>query len=196
MRALIAIVLSFLLAIPGPVMAGNTLVPAGVRVTIAKSGLSVVPPIDMNRLGASPGRQAEAWTLDGVQLNRFVLIGGVPDGQPFLRERDRKDRPLPRFSASGDALSLFDFYAETVTSAMPGVTVSLLALEPAERSGCSGIIAEFRQLMADDNIERTGRAFLCRKDGKLYGLTLVAPSLHYFPRDRRTFEALLDSFRL
>ncbi len=150
----------------------------------------------MNRLGASPGRQAEAWTLDGVQLNRFVLIAGVPDGQPFLKETDKKDRPLPKFNASGDALSLFDFYSETVASAMPGVSVSLLSLEPAERSGCTGIIAEFRQLMADDEIERTGRAFLCQKDGKLYGLTLVAPSLHYFPRDRQTFEALLDSFRL
>lgn len=176
-----------------PAGAGNSLVPAGVPVAVARSTMKLTPPVEMNRLGSRPGRQAELWTLDGLPLNRFLLVAGVPAGQPMLRERDRKDKPLPRFDPSVDATGLFDFFAQSLTAEVPGVTVTLVALEPAEHAGCSGVIASWRAVTIEDEVERSGRALLCTRGGLFHAVSLSAPSLHYFERDLPVWQALVES---
>ena len=155
--------------------------------------MRVTPPVEMNRLGARPGRQAELWTIDGLPLNRFLLVAGVPAGQPMLRERDRKDKPLPRFDPSVDATGLFDFFSQSLTAEVPGLTVTLGSLEPAERAGCSGVLASWRSVTIEDEVERSGRALLCVRRGQFHAVSLSAPTLHYFGRDQATLEALIDS---
>lgn len=187
--------LAVLMAGAGAARAANTEVPAGVRVAVAKSPMTVAPPIAMNRLGARPGKFGETWTLDGTQLNRFLLLGGVPAGQPLLRERDRKDKPLPRFDPAMDESGLFDLFSETLTASQPGVTVTPVSLKPAEQHGCSGVLADWRETRPDDDLERSGRVMLCVKDARLYALALSAPSLHYFEQDVQTLDKLLESAR-
>lgn len=189
----LAAVAALLLA--APAAGSNRLVPPGTPVTVARSAMKVTPPVEMNRLGARPGRQAELWTLDGLPLNRFLLVAGVAAGQPMLRERDRKDRPLPRFDPAVDATGLFDFFSQSLTAEIPGVTITLVALEPAERGGCSGVIASWRAVTTEDEVDRSGRALLCIRNAQFHAVSLLAPSLHYFERDRPVWQALVDSVR-
>src|SRR5438034_4846731 len=96
-------------AIAGAALAMTIGVPAGAlpklmakgrEVIVAKSDLSVTPPIDWNRMGARPGRNAESWTLDGLSLNDLTFYGGIANDTPLFRDARKKTDPLPRFSAT------------------------------------------------------------------------------------------------
>lgn len=176
-----------------PALASNTEVPAGTRVAIARTSMTILPPVALNRLGTRPGRFAETWTLDGTQLNRFLLIAGVPSGTAILRERDKRDKPLPRFDAAMDANSLFDLFAGTLMSASPGLTMTATSIRPIDRQGCVGVVADWRETRPDDDLQRSGRAMLCTRDGKFYAISLTAPSIFYFDRDARIVDQLLES---
>lgn len=178
-----------------PAMANNAEMRADTRATVGKAMMSVVPPVSMNRLSARPGKHAETWTLDGTQLNNFLLVAGVPAGEPLLRERQKKDKPLPRFASGLDATALFDLFAETLTAAQPGVTITPGVQRPAEQDGCSGVLAEWRETRIDDDIARQGRGLLCVKNGRFHAIALSAPALHYFARDAATVDALIQSAR-
>lgn len=182
-----------LLAVASTSLAGNSLVPARQPVSIAKGQMTVLPVQEMNRLGARPGPLVEQWTLDAPQLNHFLLIGGVPVGQSMLRERNKKDRPLPKLSASAGPAELFEFYSGSLTAANPALTLTPVKLEPARVQDCEGVIAEFEDVRQGDDLRRRGRALLCMRGNLMFGVSLTAPDLHYFQRDAGLFDQLIAS---
>src|SRR4051794_38787932 len=84
--------------VAAPALAGNSLVSPGAEAKIAGASLSARPAGEWNRLGAKLGKNTEVWTLDGPELNKITFYAGIPVGQPLFKERDKKQKPLPRVS--------------------------------------------------------------------------------------------------
>ena len=93
-----AVIFATVLASIASPVAAHKLIEPGPREGIAKGAYSAKPDTVWNRLGEKEGKYQEIWTVDGDQLNRLIFFGGVPDGEPLLKERNKKLNPLPKWS--------------------------------------------------------------------------------------------------
>lgn len=168
------------LALAAPAFAGNTLVPPGVPVTVARSTLTVTPASEWNRLGARPGRSAETWTLDGDTLNDLTFYGGVENGRPIIREISKNHKPLPTFSSTmllSDVPALFE---QSYRIALDTPLVEIGTVEPALFGGAKGVHFTYRFTRPEEDVRRLGEAWATIADGRLYMIAFEAPALHFF----------------
>jgi hypothetical protein len=175
-----------------PALAGYKLMPAGTPATVAKSGLQVTPSQPWNRLGGRIGRNAESWTLDGLSLNDMTFYGGIADNMTLFREVNKKDAPLPRFSATmliPDVVQLFEgsYRVANGTSLMTIDTV-----EPAKFAGNSGFRFTYNFTVQNEEVKRNGEARGAIVGGKLYMITFEAPVIHYYAHDVEAFRKVAD----
>jgi len=168
------------LLLSAPALAGNTLVPAGTPVAVAKSALTVTPPGEWNRLGAHPGRHAETWTLDGDTLNDLTFYGGILAGQPIIREVSRKSRPLPRFAATMLLTDVPVLFEQSYRIALDTALMEVGKVEPASFAGRKGVHFSYRFTRPDEDVRRLGEGYAAIADGRLYMMTFEAPAIHYF----------------
>jgi hypothetical protein len=184
------------LALSSPAFAGYKLMRAGVPELVAKSGLTVTPSQDWNKLGGRVGRNAESWTLDGLTLNDITFYGGIEDNRTLFREVDKRDRPLPRFSSNmllPDVAQLFEasYRVANGTSLM-----TIDSIEPAPFAGNPGFRFTYNFTIQNEEVKRLGEARGAIVGGRLYMITFEAPAIHYFGRDLAAFRALADSARI
>lgn len=184
-----------LAAVP-PAQAGNSLIAAGRKVAVAKSGMTVVPPTEWNKLGARPGKQAELWTMDGAELDKVVFFGGIGEGGTLLRDSDRKNRPLPRFKASMLVTDIAPFLESSYRVKYRIAAFTIDSVEPDSFGGASGVRFTYSFQNPDEELPRRGEARAALVQGKLYMIAYEAPSLHYFPKYLEAFRGLTDSARL
>jgi hypothetical protein len=175
-----------------PALAGYKLMPAGAPATVAKSGLQVTPSQPWNRLGGRIGRNAESWTLDGLSLNDMTFYGGIADNTTLFREVNKKDAPLPRFSATmliPDVVQLFEgsYRVANGTSLMTIDTV-----EPAKFAGNPGFRFTYNFTVQNEEVKRNGEARGAIVGGKLYMITFEAPVIHYYAHDIEAFRKVAD----
>ncbi len=179
-----------------PASAGYKLMPAGTAQTVGKLGLSVTPPNDWNRLGAKIGRNAESWTIDGLSLNDLSFYAGIEDGRSLFREVDKKNRPLPKFSASmlpPDIVSLFEgsYRVAAGTSLF-----EIGAVEPIVFAGKPGVRFAYSFVQQGEEVRRKGEAVGAIINGKLYLVTFEAPAIYYFDRDVARYRTLVGTARI
>ncbi len=179
--------------ITAPALAGYKLMPTGVAVSVAKSGLTVSPSKDWNRLGGRVGRNAESWTLDGLALNDLTFYGGIADNTTLFREVNKKDAPLPRFSSTmliPDVVQLFEasYRVANGTSFM-----SIDSVAPASFAGNPGFRFTYNFTVQNEEVKRLGEARGAIIGGKLYMITFEAPVIFYFDRDVEAFRMIFDS---
>jgi hypothetical protein len=179
--------------ITAPALAGYKLMPTGVAVSVAKSGLTVSPSKDWNRLGGRVGRNAESWTLDGLALNDLTFYGGIADNTTLFREVNKKDTPLPRFSSTmliPDVVQLFEasYRVANGTSLM-----SIDSVAPASFAGNPGFRFTYNFTVQNEEVKRLGEARGAIIGGKLYMITFEAPVIFYFDRDVEAFRKIVDS---
>ena len=161
-----------------PALAGWKVMPAGRRVAIAGSALSIVPGADWNRASTRPGRRAESWTLDGLPLNELTLFAAVAPGEPIYRERSRKDEPLPRFDPAmlpPDIVQLFEASQRIVLGTS---LYTIERVEPAVIGGHAGARFTYRFTLPDDEVRRRGEAHAAVVGGRLYIVAFAAPEIH------------------
>lgn len=178
-----------------PVLAYK-LVPHGGAVQVAKSALTVTPAIDWNRMQARPGRNAEAWTLDGLALNELTFYGGIEDGKTLFREVDKKDKPLPRFSATMLAPDVVQLFGSSYRLAGGSALFEVRRVEPATFAGAPGFRFGYAFTLEGDKVKRLGEATGAIVGGKLYMVTYEAPAIHYFERNLADYRAIAASARL
>jgi hypothetical protein len=184
-KVLIAAALS--MAVAAPALAGNRLMPANTPARIANSALSVTPGRDWNRLSARPGRAGEVWTLDSDTLNNVTYYAGVEADRTLMREVDRRNRPLPRFSST---MLLADVPTLLENSYRVGRSVTVFSMdqvEPAQFAGQSGVRFNY-SYTSEDEVRRRGEAYGAIVGGRLYLVTFEAPQIHFF-------DASIDAFR-
>ncbi len=167
----------------------------GKVVQIKNSALSVTPPRDWNQLGVKPGKFAETWTLDGEQLNDVTFYAGVEQGEPLVRERDRKRDPMPRFLATTLLIDVPELLERTYRAQRQIGTFAVTASRPQPFLGTDGVIFAYDYLDSDD-LPRKGEATAAIVNGRLFMMTFDAPRLHFFDTSVSDYRALVASATL
>ena len=168
------------------------LIPADEAVAVAKSGMTVTPSQDWNHLGPRVGRNAESWTLDGLTLNDVTFYGGIAADQTLFKERDKKDKPLPRFSATMLAPDVVQMFEESYRIANDTTLFKIDGVAPEKFMGGDGFRFTYT-FTSTDEVERRGEADGVVIAGKLYMMTLEAPAIYYFDTVLPPYHKLVDS---
>lgn len=163
---------------------------------IAKGAYSAHPETTWNRLSEKEGKYQEIWTVDGDQLNRVIFFGGIPAGEPLLKERDKKGDPLPKVGSNMLLPDIPGFFERSYRSYYRTPTMRIGLQKPASFAGMDGIHFEYRYVDVNDEVERKGDAFAAMHDSRLYLVTFEAPSLYFFDRDVEKYRSLVTSLRL
>lgn len=167
----------------------------GVAVTVADSSLSVTPTRDWNRLGQSPGKHAETWTLDGEQLDDVTFYAGIAPGEPLVKERSKKRDPLPKFTATTQIVEIPELLEGTYRTYKSIGAFTLVSTDPVKFLGHDGVLFTY-DYTDEDLLTRRGEARATIVDGKLYMITFDAPRLYYFDRFLGDARALSGSATL
>ena len=172
------------------------LVVHGTRVTVAKSLLSVQPPIDWNRMQKRPGRDAEAWTLDGLALNEVTFYGDVGQGRALFREVDKKNRPLPHFQTTMLATDVVQLFETSYRVAGGSALFNVDSVAPATFADQRGFRFSYTFTLENEEVKRRGEATGTIIGGRLYLITYEAPALYYFDHNLADYRALVASAKL
>jgi hypothetical protein len=167
----------------------------GRPVTVANSTLTVVPPRDWNRLGGKPGKHAEVWTLDGVQLNDVTFYGGIASGEPLVKERHRKREPLPKLRARTLLIEIPELLEGTYRAYKKIGDFTLTGSTQERFLGREGVRFTY-SYVDQDALPRKGEARAVLVDRKLYMITFDAPRRHFFDKTLGDFRALAETARL
>lgn len=175
--------------------AGNTLIPAGQRVAVAKSAMTVQPGTEWNKLSARPGRNAETWTQDGDDLNDLSFYGGIESGRPLFREVDRKNKPLPKVSATMLITDIPVLLENSYLIARDASSMTIDTIAPTQFAGNNGVRFTYTFSKQNETLQRRGEARGAVIGGKLYLVTYEAPSLYYYDRSAGAAQTVADSVR-
>lgn len=161
----------------------------GAIVKVADSSLTVTPNRNWNRLGGNRGKNTETWTLDGEQLNDVTFYGGIPQGKPLVKERNKKASPLPKFTSSTLPIEIPELLEGTYRVYKDVAAFRVLSTEPITFLGSSGVVFTY-EYSDKDELVRKGEARAAIIKGKLYMVTFDAPRLHYFDHAIEEYHAL------
>lgn len=174
----------------------NSLVGVGPHAGIAQSKISAVADGEWNKLGGPRGKNVEIWTLDGDALNKVTFFGGIPVGNPLLRETDAKRHPLPRV-ADNMLITDIPVLLETTYRSQNAVNQMKIDLqEPASLDGHKGIHFTYAFTRSDDEVQRQGEAVGAMVNGQLYLVTYEAPTLYFFDKDVEKFRKLIATLKI
>jgi hypothetical protein len=176
-------------------LAGNALREKGKLVAIAGSSLTVTLSRDWNRLGISPGKRTELWTLDGEDLNDVTFFAGIEPGKPLVREVSKKRKPLPNFTKDTLLAEVPELLEGTYRASKDIATFTVSSAKPDRFLGHGGIRFTY-DYVDEDELPRRGEAQAALINGLLYMVTFSAPRLHYYDRTLEDFHALADSAKL
>ncbi len=193
MRSLFLLAAGLALA---PACFANSLVSPGPREGIAKSRLSATPAGEWNRLSRRDGKNVELWTIDGDGLNKVTFFGGIPTGQPLVREVDRKNRPLPKVAGDMLITDIPALLESTYRSQFAVNQMQIDTQEPALLDGHKGIKFTYAFTRADDEVQRRGEGIGAMVGGQLYLVVYEAPSLYFFDKDLEKFRSLAATLKL
>lgn len=183
-------------ALPGQAHAGFKVMPQGIPTPVAKSGLTVTPGIDWNRLGARPGRNAESWTLDGLSLNDVTFYGGIANDTTLFRDTKKKTDPLPRFSSTMLVPDIAQLFESSYRVSMGTSLMVIDTIEPATFAGKPGFHFTYNFVVQGEEVRRKGIADGAVIDGRLYMITYEAPAIHYFDAGLESARTLAASARI
>lgn len=183
-------------ATPGPALAGWKVMPAGQAAAVAKSGLKVTPQSAWNRSSARPSKKGESWTLDGMLLNELRFFAGIAPGESLVKERNKKDKPLPKFSAQMLAPDIVQYFEATQRIVLGTSLFEVDSVEPATLAGHQGVRFTYHYAVQGDELRRNGEARAAIIGGKLYLIDFSAPALHYFDANIAEVRTLMDGAKL
>lgn len=191
----IAAASAVLLMISSPLAAHKVIEP-GLNDKIVKGAFSANPQTRWNRLQQREGDYQEVWTIDGDRLNRVVFYGGVPVGEPLLRERDKKRDPLPDVTGNM-LLTDIPLLLERTYRTKYGIAImSIGRQEPATLDGRPAIAFDYTFIDPEYEVETKGEAVAALEDGQLYLVVFEAPAVYYFDRDIQKFRDLVKTLSL
>jgi hypothetical protein len=173
----------------------NSLVSPGPQEKIAKSRLSASPASEWNRLSARGGKNVEVWTVDGDELNKITFYGGIPVGDPLLREADKKHAPLPRVTPNMLITDIPAILESSYRIQLHTMQMSVDSQEPTMVSGYKGIKFTYTFTREDDEVQRKGEAVGAFVGDRLYIVAYEAPAIHFFDKDVGKFRQLASTLR-
>ncbi len=185
-----------LLIFSTPADARYHLMSTGQTQPVGKLGLSVTPDVDWNRLGSKIGRNAESWTFDGLPLNDLSFYGGIIEGQSLFRDADKKQNPLPKFSATMLPTDIVQLFEGSYRVAAHTALFDIDKVEPTSFAGQAGVHFSYHFTVQGEEVMRKGEATGAIINHKLYLVTFEAPVIYYFDRDIAHFHAIVATARV
>ncbi|MEE4211281.1 MAG: hypothetical protein V2I43_18685 [Parvularcula sp.] len=177
-------------------LSAHKVIEPGLNDNIVKGAFSATPQTRWNRLQQRDGKYQEVWTIDGDRLNRMVFYGGVPVGEPLLKERDKKRDPLPDVTGNM-LLPDIPLLLERTYRTKYGIAImSIGRQEPATLDGRTAIAFDYTFIDPEYEVETKGEAIAALENGRLYLVAFEAPAVYYFNRDIQKFRDLLKTVSL
>jgi hypothetical protein len=137
----------------------------------------------------------ELWTIDGMPLNRFVVISGIkPDEHVFLLTREKKRRPDGPWYRPGMRP---DEIRDVVLDALREggwSNVQSSNLRPANFGGVAGLRFDATLTEQNDLIYK-GTFGAAEHNGRLTQFFWMAPAEYYYDRDIAAVNKMIDSIR-
>jgi hypothetical protein len=168
--------------------------------TVAIDGLQVDAAGAWNRAPSqatpSARRGTEVWTRDGLLLNRFMIIPGVPDGEPLFRDREKR-AALPAFSADMLPNELEELLRSSITKLYGegASSVRTKNLRPQRFGDHRGILLDLEiALGAGPDYRGLAGSFIA--ESELYVLLYVAAVPYYYEKALPEAESMVTSARL
>ena len=179
-----------------PLSARWRLLPETMPVMVAKSAMKVVPGPGWNSWSFRPGKKNELWSYDGPVLNQIEFVGGVADGEALAKERNKKDKPLPKFSSKMLPTDIAQIYEQTQRIVTQSPDFVIDSMEPVSFAGYPGVKFTFRFTKPDEELTRKGEARGAIVGGKLFLIAYSAPALHYFDAHLAKAQAVMESAKI
>ncbi|WP_271439199.1 hypothetical protein [Pontixanthobacter luteolus] len=167
-----------------------------VETTVAKGAMEVAPSSEWNRWSRRPAKKGETWTKDGLPLNQLDFFGQVANGDPVYKERNKSDRPLPKFKSDmllPDLATLF----EANFSIENNITqFEVTEIAPAMLGGANGLKLTYDYALPGESLQRRGEARMAVHNGELYVVNFTAPRLHFFDQNIEEVRGIMDRIKL
>lgn len=174
-----------------------TLVKGEKRVEVGDA-FSVEPQIAWTRI-ANPmvSDTTEAWTIDGPVLQLVRFYKGIDDGDVLEELTDKLGKPiknLPKFGKDMSPIEISELF-ETTYARAGAQQFEIQRIRPVEFAGTDGFRFDF-EFTTTSGLKKRGFAAGTVRDGKLYLISYVATSLHYFGKHKDVIERLIGSARV
>lgn len=176
-----------------PAFAGWKLIEKGESVKVAKGSMYVTPAEDWNRWSVRPIKRSEIWTLDGTTLNEVYFVSDLGAGDTLFRDANKKEAPLPKFSASMGLTDIPEFVESSTRLALNTSVFEMTNIEPAQLAGHQAVRFTYEYSVEGSALKRKGLGVAAVVGGKLQLVTFVAPETFYFERDLPKVEKLIAS---
>ena len=163
---------------------------------VAGGQMTVEPGPAWKRLPASANqtRWEEVWTLNGPQIDRMSLVGGLPDGKTIIFQEKTADQRIPVFRADMTVQDLTSMVE--VSYRVNGVTVfNLESVEPVDFLGGPGVRLRYNYA-SGIVFTKKGSCVMRVVDQKLYAMKLESVANHSFEAVAPQFDQLVASARL
>ncbi|MBX9796656.1 hypothetical protein [Sphingomonas sp.] len=194
MRLLISVAAAAALFVATPVLAYK-LIAQGQPVVAAKA-ITVTPSREWTRIGFAQGKNAESWTLDGLTLNDLTFYGGIAHDTTLIKDRAKKETPLPRFSKTMLPTDVAQLFEGTYRIALRTSQFTIGTVEPTTFAGRPGFKFTYSYALINEEVRRNGEAYGAIAGDRLYLVTFEAPVIHYFDRDVADFRALVGTAQI
>jgi len=170
--------------------AGNRLLKANTSIEVFD--LQIDTSLDWAR---TKRPRQELWTIDGMPLNRFVIVSGIkPNEHVFLLARERKHRPDGPWYRPGMRP---DEIRDVVLDALREggwSNVASSGLRPAKFGGVDGL--RFDAVLTEHNgLIYKGTFGAAEHNGRLTQFFWMAPAEYYYDRDVAAVNRMIDSIR-
>jgi len=159
-------------------------------------GEKIGVPVDSgwNQFGGRFGgsNAAALWTSEGLAIDQLNFFVGVKDGELIAANTGKERRPLA-FKATmqpHEVVALFEaFYTRD------GSSFKLDKLEATEFLGQRGWRAQYTVVRKIDDVKLAGSAWATLRNGELFALTFIAPSVGFYPRQFAKVEKVAAAAR-
>lgn len=172
----------FLLVTPGVVAVQDLKVQAG-------SGWNSAPP----NYARYARKESVAWTKDGLLLDRFVIIPGVPDGEPLLLSRE-KTAAMPVFRADMLPNEIEELVESTIVKFFGEgqAVVNTENLRPYRFGNASGVMFDLTAAVTESP-EYKGMVGAFIANDRLYVLFFLGATPYYYDKYVAEAEAVIKS---
>ena len=174
-----------------------TLVKGDKRIEVGDA-FSVEPQIAWTRI-ANPlhSGKTEVWTVDGPFLQLLRFYKGIDDSQVLEELTDSAGNPiknLPTFTKDMSPIEISELF-ETTLARAGAQQFKMDRIRPATFAGTNGFRFDFH-FAIESGLKKIGFAVGAVRDGKLYMISYVGTSLHYFGKDKGIVEHLIGSAQM
>lgn len=157
-------------------------------------GFTVTPATEWSKSPFEVGPNAEAWTMDGFNLNTMYVFGELSNGQTIFNNVD-ESLPMPKFRPDMLPNELEDLVKTSIVNLnYGGLTIQSKNVRPEPLGDQIAFRFEI-EFFDPDGLKKSGDIMIWVKEEKLYGMMFIAPTMHYYNVYKANLEQTFNSIK-